>query len=645
MRRRSIVIPRRPALGPLPSEHPEIPENISPRRRTNPLGAICVSWCVLSCAVLRSPRRPIPPTPPSPAPTTPSAPATTTPPSPPSSPPSPPPPNAPAIRKDLAYTYLKIGENDLARDQFREAMRLDPADTQVALEYAFLCYEAKEQAQARRIFDRIRKTGNATAEQAFQNIDAPLAAAIERWKNAIAMGADNFSAHFELATARRAARRACPRRRALTKRPGASCPTAAPSSSISAASGKRSTAPTTPPPPCSPPLAAASRAPPKWRASFSPTATPSSPNSATPSSSTPPTSSSAASSPTCFSAWTQQPEAEAEFRVLADTAPADLLAATQLGFLLYARGERAAAQPLFDRVLAGDDDDLANRVRAVLRMPQVLKPRPEPQPASIDAKVMAERSIKAGYMKDALKYLQIAHEADPGDFDVMLKLGWTLNSCARTARPSQWFNLARKSADPHIAAEAGRAWRQSPPRQRALPLQRLVLPHVFEPLERRLLLRPGPHRAPPRLAPSVPTSAPASSATPRSSPRQPLSEQSVILAIGATTDTWRGARAWFEAGTAIGYRELPHAPRLPRRPLLRAPPRTLRRHHARRALHLPLRSRTSSPTANPASACIDGPVQLYWNANLTADAQRQYWANFVETGPGIRMSLHAGVPT
>src|SRR5262249_16599581 len=48
-------------------------------------------------------------------------------------------PDRPAIRKDLAYTYLKIGENDLARAQFRTAMRLDPADLQVALEYAFLC--------------------------------------------------------------------------------------------------------------------------------------------------------------------------------------------------------------------------------------------------------------------------------------------------------------------------------------------------------------------------------------------------------------------------------------------------------------------------------------------------------------------------
>src|SRR6202046_1633090 len=105
-----------------------------------------------------------------------------------------------SIRKDLAYTYLKVGENILARDQFREAMTIDPQDTQVAMEFAFLCYETKEQAQARRIFGRIRKTGNAEAERAFQNIDAPLAAGILRWKSAIAMGADNFSAHFELAT-------------------------------------------------------------------------------------------------------------------------------------------------------------------------------------------------------------------------------------------------------------------------------------------------------------------------------------------------------------------------------------------------------------------------------------------------------------
>ena len=113
-------------------------------------------------------------------------------------------PDRASIRKDLAYTLLKVGENEAARDQFGEAMRLDPTDQHVALEYAFLCYETKQQALARRIFDRIRKTGDPalqnTAEQAFQNIDQPLAAGIARWQKALEGDPDNFSAHQELAT-------------------------------------------------------------------------------------------------------------------------------------------------------------------------------------------------------------------------------------------------------------------------------------------------------------------------------------------------------------------------------------------------------------------------------------------------------------
>src|SRR6266436_3621539 len=55
-------------------------------------------------------------------------------------------PNRAGIRKDLAYTYLKVGEPESARTQFGEAMRIDPEDTHVALEYAFLCNETKQQA-------------------------------------------------------------------------------------------------------------------------------------------------------------------------------------------------------------------------------------------------------------------------------------------------------------------------------------------------------------------------------------------------------------------------------------------------------------------------------------------------------------------
>jgi hypothetical protein len=46
-----------------------------------------------------------------------------------------------------------------------------------ALEFAFLAFETKQPIEARRVFDKLRKTGTPatrkTAEQAFQNIDAP----------------------------------------------------------------------------------------------------------------------------------------------------------------------------------------------------------------------------------------------------------------------------------------------------------------------------------------------------------------------------------------------------------------------------------------------------------------------------------------
>src|SRR5580700_1534384 len=47
------------------------------------------------------------------------------------------------IRKNLAYALLKTGDPEDAREEFGEAMRSDPADFHAALEYAFLCFEAK----------------------------------------------------------------------------------------------------------------------------------------------------------------------------------------------------------------------------------------------------------------------------------------------------------------------------------------------------------------------------------------------------------------------------------------------------------------------------------------------------------------------
>ena len=249
-------------------------------------------------------------------------------------------------------------------------------------------------------------------------------------------------------------------------------------------------------------------------------------------------------------------------------------------------------------MLAGQDDDLANRVRAVLRMPQVLRPRAGTAPQSIDAKIMAERSIKAGYMKDALKYLEVAHESDPGDFDVMRKLGWTNNILHRDAMAWRWFDLARRSPDPTIAADADRGFRNLHAAAQRVSHHCLALSPVFHPLARSVRLRPGQDRNQPRDFRCTPTSACASSAI-RAAPSAPavpqyLSESSFILAVGAATRPWHGITAWGEAGTAISYLKGHMLPDYRggvsvARGLASRGKRLVRRRHAGCALRQPLR--------------------------------------------------------
>ena len=560
-------------------------------------------------------------------------------------------PTRPSIRKDLAYTYLKVGENDLARAQFHEAMRLDPADTQVALEYAFLCYEAKEQAQARRIFDRIRRTGNATAEQAFQNIDGPLAAGIERWKSAIAGGADNFSAHFELATLAEQrdelalaaehyekAWRQLPDRRSVLVDLGRVWQALGRTEDANAA------------------LLAASRGGESRAAELArellPDRYPFVPEFRRALELDPANTELHRELAYLLLRMQLQPEAEREFQLLAERDPSDLLSATQLGFLLYARGERAAAQPLFDRVLEGNDEDLANRVRAVLRLPQLQKRPAEQKPASIDAKLMAERSIQAGYMKDALQYLQIAHESDPGDFEVMLKLGWTFNILHQDRQAFRWFDLARHSPDSQVASEATRGWRNLRAGNALIHTSAWFYPiyssrwrDVFSYGQVRTELRTPlgirPYLSLRFVGDTRRTIGVAGIASP-----QYLSESSFIPALGLTTMPWRGITLWGEAGLAIGY--LTH----------HSLPDYRGGISVARGIGHALRSETpgwfSDITVDGVfisrfgddflfyeqsrGGYTHGPTQFYWNVNLTVDVRSQAWANFVETGPGIRFT-------
>jgi tetratricopeptide (TPR) repeat protein len=107
------------------------------------------------------------------------------------------------LRKDLAYTLLRTGERERARDEFQTALQRNPVDAAAELEYAFLCYETRRPAEARRVFLKLSTSAEplvrAKAAAAFEQVDRPLREGIERWRQALALAPDQWSGHEELA--------------------------------------------------------------------------------------------------------------------------------------------------------------------------------------------------------------------------------------------------------------------------------------------------------------------------------------------------------------------------------------------------------------------------------------------------------------
>lgn len=577
-------------------------------------------------------------------------------------------PERASIRKDLAYTLLKIGENEAARDQFAEAMRLDPADQHVALEYAFLCYETKQQTEARRIFDRIRKTGDATAEQAFQNIDQPLAAGIARWLKALELAPDNFSAHQELATLAEQrdelglaavhyekAWKLKPEERSLMLDLGR----------VWKMLGRDEEAGFI--------LLAASRGGQARVAEKARELLP-------------------ARYPYVYEfekaleldpknfelhrelsylllAMGKQEDAERQFLILNQLAPDDLLSAAQLGFLRLNRHDYQGAQPLLDQVLKGNDEELADRVRVALKLPQTLRKRTTTaQQTSDEAKALADKSLKAGYLKDALKYLTIAHESDPVDFSVMLKLGWVYNILHDDREAVKWFNLASKSPDTSIASEGGQASRNLAPDLALFRTTAWVFPFFssrwhdafgYGQVKTEIKLGKLPFR--PYISMRLVGDARGTVGATLSNPApQYLSETSFIFGVGIATVTRHGLTGWFEAGEAVKY--------LTNRQDVGAMVPDYRGGIAfakgfghmingskgmffetnedgifvsRFQNDMLLYSQNRSGYTFSKSESLGFQPQIYWNYNATVDRLHQYWANYAETGPGLRFRFNA----
>ena len=570
------------------------------------------------------------------------------------------------IRKNLAYTLLKTGETAAARDQFGEAMRLDPTDLHVALEYAFLCFEALEnaparKAEARRIFDRIRLSADpaaaATAALAFRNIDEPLRTGITRWQAALSTSTPTFSAHYELAQLAEqrdenalaaaqytAAYRLLPERKSvLLELARVEKVRGAPEGAVAA-------------------LLAASRGGEPRAAEMAREQLP-------------------VRYPFVYEfrqalaldpgnnnlhrelAWLllsmsekdtgKRAEAEHEFQDIVSVSPDDYLALAQLG-LLYLERSAPEAMPLLQRVLDHADAATANRVRTALKKPLILQEsRNTSAAAPTDLRILGEKSYSSGFLRDARRYFQQAHEQNPVDSSVVLKLAWTNNMLHDDQTALHWFSLARNSADPTIASEAERAYRNLRPELARLRTTIWIYPlissrwsDVFGYGQIKTEFR---QKRVPILQPYASTRFTGDARRTTGGPTpQNLSESAFILAVGISTRPWHNGLAWFEAGGMFGYLSPTHEPDF-RGGVTWS--RTFG--HALTAespgwffettddsvfvSHFQNDLVTYSQNRTGYSAAF-GPLkaQAFWNNNITFDAQRRYWATFVETGPGVR---------
>ena len=551
-----------------------------------------------------------------------------------------------AAHKDLAYTLLKAGENEAARDEFEAALKLNAKDETAALEYAFLAYETGKPAEARRMFYRLRLSTNkntrATAETAYQNIDKPLVDGIQRWTEALRRSPNPnslplYSAHWELAEL-------------AEKRDEWS--TAAEHYGIC-----RQLKPQE-----GEPLLALARV---WKhldrgrdANAALLAT---------------------------SRWRDTRTAELareqfgtrypypyEFVDALKLDPKNVPLRKELAYLYLAMHKEQEATAEFAKLLEIEPDnrEIQNQLSALQAAKSGFKPRsaaaasPKPAPAA-SAKEMGKKSLALGYTRDAIRYLRQAHEDDPDDPELLLKLGYAYNLAKDDTSALKWFDQARRSSDSAVASEAAKAWRNlhgdTLPQttiwtlpmystrwhdlftygqiKRNLPLPWTIPHHWFSLyLSTRFI---GDLRSSMQWDPSAPTY---------------LSESSFIVGAGVQSKTWHHLTGWAEAGEAFKYLAS-------RRDVGAAIPDYRGGVNFAKGFGTLLGANKSGffyeTTADAIYVSRFGKdwlfnsqnrvgrtfrfngttAQALFNANYLRDSKGEYWANAIEMGPGVKLRL------
>jgi Tfp pilus assembly protein PilF len=532
-----------------------------------------------------------------------------------------------AWRKDLAYTLLRAGEREQARDEFEIVLKSAPGDHQTALEYAFLCFETKRETAARRTFLRLSTEGatpeiRQTASQAFKNIDRPLQEGIRRWQANLAADPHQWSSHEELAglaekrdelaLAAKHYREAWRLRRENRK-------LMIDLARVLQQQDQRREATAL--------LLAASR------------------------------SAETRVSETARELLPERYPYAYEFEEALEIDPSNALLRREYAYFLLALGrpEDAIAQ-LRRLLIATPGDESARRQLELLT-------------GEVPARTMGLRSLEKSYLPDAIRYFRVAHEEDPADAEVMLGLARAFNQAGDDQEALVWFDRARRSGQSFAAREAARDYRRLRSSSGGFQVTTWTLPFYSSRWSSGLFYAQTKGewklrgtRLRPYLSARLIADTQGEGGRTGQNPLYPayLSETAIILGVGLRAPLGGGFTAWGEAGQAISYlgRRLDGGAAIPDYrggvAFLRGWGPGVAMNRGGRLLETGFdtvwlsrfRSNLLTYAQTRAGHSLAGEnwqVQLLWNLNITADTRREYWANFVETGPGVRLRF-PGLP-
>ena len=564
-----------------------------------------------------------------------------------------------SIRKDLGYTYLKIGESEWAWDMFTQAVELDPGDHRASLELAFLSYETGEQGRAFELFRWLQEAGDAgareSATRAFEGIDREWGESIARWRKVVQNDPFNRSAQLELAELYEKHGEPAqavdhylaawiipsdkPRDEILPRLARARAAAGDPEGAVGAwlmASRSEETR-------------IAEDAKQNLPARY-------------------PYASEFRRALELNHADTElrrdlaylqlevgnAEEARKEFEIIVAQNPDDLLSTSQLAFLYLERQNEDAAVRLLERARHSPDDDVARRAKEKLR--EIKETKAEPH------RELGEKSLSASYLKDAKREFLRAHEINPGDHTVALKLGVVYNLLKQDRQALKWFRIASASPNQAIADQARQSYENLEPQFQPLTTTLWMFPfyssrynNVFNYAQLKTEFRVG--RVPVRPYVSLRFVGDVRQRTADVAP-QFLSESSLIAGFGLRSPTRHGITLWAEAGEAFNYLNN-RPPGVPRAGpdyrgginFFRAAGPTLANRWSGKFIEMNVDGVYVSrfddnvvgywqlrPGYRPAPRAGFN-AKLYFNLNLTADTRRQYWANYAEFGPGIRLRI------